>query len=146
VFWKLCSSCWSSYLLHEEFLSAPIHSPLSGSPNRSFNWYQSRFGSSLTIASIISKDGVPRTGFGSSALRWEELPDVAEVDGSVPPRKGLDPLGCLCEHNLCSSCELPCSRIEGHVRRQQLGVDYLYHALCQSKFDRVQTKDLACKI
>jgi hypothetical protein len=25
-------------------------------------------------------------------------------------------------------------------------VDYLYHSLCQSKFKRVQTKDLACRI
>jgi hypothetical protein len=25
-------------------------------------------------------------------------------------------------------------------------VDYLYHALCQSEFDRVQIEDLACKI
>jgi hypothetical protein len=25
-------------------------------------------------------------------------------------------------------------------------VDYLYCALCQSKFDRVQTRDLACRI
>jgi hypothetical protein len=30
------SSCWSFHLLREEFLSAPIHSPLSGSPYRSF--------------------------------------------------------------------------------------------------------------
>jgi hypothetical protein len=28
VCWKPCSSCWSLYLLQEEFLSAPIHSPL----------------------------------------------------------------------------------------------------------------------
>jgi hypothetical protein len=25
--WKPCSSCWSLYLLREEFLWAPIHSP-----------------------------------------------------------------------------------------------------------------------
>jgi hypothetical protein len=36
VCWKPCSSCWSFHLLREEFLSAPIHSPLSGSPYRSF--------------------------------------------------------------------------------------------------------------
>jgi hypothetical protein len=36
VCWKPCSSCWSLHLLREEFLSAPIHSPLSGSPYRSF--------------------------------------------------------------------------------------------------------------
>jgi hypothetical protein len=25
-------------------------------------------------------------------------------------------------------------------------VDYLYHALCRSEFERVQTEDLACRI
>jgi hypothetical protein len=30
VFWKLCSSCWSFHLLREEFLLAPIQSPLYG--------------------------------------------------------------------------------------------------------------------
>jgi hypothetical protein len=84
------------------FYRLPFTSPLSGSHNRSFNWYQSWFGSSLTLASLRSKDGVLGTRFGSSALRWEELPDVAEADGSIPPRKGSDPLGCYGEHNLCS--------------------------------------------
>jgi hypothetical protein len=93
----------SSHLLREEFLSTPIHSHLSGLPNRSFNWYRSWFGSLLTLASLRSKDGVPGTGFGSSALQWEELPDVAEADGGVPQRKVLDPLGRYGEHNLCSS-------------------------------------------
>jgi hypothetical protein len=45
-------------------------------PNRSFKWYQSRFGSLLTLTSLRSKDGVLGTGFGSSTLRWEEQPDV----------------------------------------------------------------------
>jgi hypothetical protein len=36
VCWKSCSSCWSLHLLREEFLSAPIHSPLSSSPYQSF--------------------------------------------------------------------------------------------------------------
>jgi hypothetical protein len=44
--------------------------------NRSINWYQSRFGSLLTLASLRSNDGVPGMGFGSSTLRWEELPDM----------------------------------------------------------------------
>jgi hypothetical protein len=56
-------------------LSAAIQSPL-WSPNRSFKWYQSRFGYLLTLASLRSKDGVLGTGFGSSILRWQELPDV----------------------------------------------------------------------
>jgi hypothetical protein len=58
-----------------EFLS-PIHSTLSGSPYQSFKWYQSRFGSLLTLTNLRSKDSIPGTGFGSSTLRWQELPDV----------------------------------------------------------------------
>jgi hypothetical protein len=46
------------------------------SPNRSFKWYQSRFGSLLTLISLGCKDGVPGTGFESSTLRRKELPDV----------------------------------------------------------------------
>jgi hypothetical protein len=30
----------------------------------------------LTLTSLRSKDGIPGMGFGSSTLRWEELPDV----------------------------------------------------------------------
>jgi hypothetical protein len=45
-------------------------------PNRSIKWYQSRFGSLLTLTSLRSKDGIPGMGFGSSTLRWQELPDV----------------------------------------------------------------------
>jgi hypothetical protein len=106
----------SLYLLREEFLSAPIQSPLSCSPNRSFNWYQSRFGSLLTLASLRSKDGIPGMRFGSSALQWKELPDVAEADGGVPPRKRSDPFGRYDGHYLCPSGQLPTSMIEGHVR------------------------------
>jgi hypothetical protein len=36
VCWKPRSSCWSFHLLRQEFLSAPIHTPLSGSPYWSF--------------------------------------------------------------------------------------------------------------
>jgi hypothetical protein len=42
--WKPSSSCWSLYLLREEFLSAPIHSPLSGSLYRSFRERRRRAG------------------------------------------------------------------------------------------------------
>jgi hypothetical protein len=97
------SSCFGSHPFQEEFLSAPIHSLPLCSPIRSFNWYQSRFGSLLTPASLRSKDVIPEMGFGSSALQWEELLDVAELDGGIPPWKGLDPLGSYGEHNLCSS-------------------------------------------
>jgi hypothetical protein len=62
-----------------------------------------------------------KNGIGSSALRWEELPNVVETDDCVPSWKGTDPLGRCGEHNLCSSDYLPFSKIEGHVRRQQQG-------------------------
>jgi hypothetical protein len=77
--------------------------PLSGSPNQFFNRYQNRFRSFLTLTSLKSKDGIPGIGFGSFAFRCEELPDVAEADGGVPPQKGSDPLGRYSDHNLCSS-------------------------------------------
>jgi hypothetical protein len=71
---------------------------------------------------------------------------VAKADGRFPPWQGSDPVGCYGEHSLCSSGELPCSRIEGHVRRNNKAVDYLYRSLCESEFEWVRTEDLACKI
>jgi hypothetical protein len=53
----------------------------------------------MILTSLRFKE-VPGTGFGSSALRWEELPYVAEADGGIPSRKGSDPLGCYGEHRL----------------------------------------------
>jgi hypothetical protein len=60
---------------------------------------------------------------------------VAKADGRFPPRQGSNPVGCHGEHNLCSSDELPCSRIE-----------YLYSSLCELEFEWVRTEDLACRI
>jgi hypothetical protein len=37
----------------------------------------------------------------------------------VSPRKGSDSLGCHGGHRLCPADEFSCSKIEGHVRRQQ---------------------------
>jgi hypothetical protein len=51
------------------FIGSHSLPPPLWSPNRSFKWYQSRFGSLLTLTSLRSKDGVPGTGFGSSTLR-----------------------------------------------------------------------------
>jgi hypothetical protein len=53
----------------------------------------------VILTSLRSNYVVAGTRFGSSVLRWEEVPDVAEADGGVPPRKGSD----YGEHNLCSS-------------------------------------------
>jgi hypothetical protein len=109
----VCGACDFGYPTKFILLELPSHSrrifigshslPPLWLPVRSFKWYQSQFGTSLTLASLRSKDGIPGTGFGSSTLRWEELPDVAEVDGDVPPWKGLDPLGLYGGHYLCLS-------------------------------------------
>jgi hypothetical protein len=122
---RASSSCWSFNLLREEFFFGSHSLPPLWSPNRSFNWYQSWFGFLLTLASLRSKDGVPGMGFGFSTLRWKELLDVESADSGVPPRKGSDPLGCHGGHRLCPADELPCSRIKGHVRRQQQGSQLL---------------------
>jgi hypothetical protein len=45
VCWESCSSCWSLYLLREEFLSAPIHPSL---------WF-GRFGPSQRPVYYISE-------------------------------------------------------------------------------------------
>jgi hypothetical protein len=50
--------------------------PLSCSSYRSFKWYQSRLRVLIDSNHLRSKDGIPGTGFGSSTLRWQELPDV----------------------------------------------------------------------
>jgi hypothetical protein len=101
------------------FYRLPFTPPLSGSPYRSFKWYQSRFVSLLTLTSLRSKDGVPGTRFGSSTLQWQKLPGVEQADGCVSPRKGSDSLGCHGGHRLCPADGLPRSRIEGKIRRQQ---------------------------
>jgi hypothetical protein len=67
-----------SISFEKNFYRLPFTPPLSGSPFRSFKWYQSRFESLLTLTSLRSKDGIPGTGFRSSTLRWQELPDVDE--------------------------------------------------------------------
>jgi hypothetical protein len=81
------------------FYRLPFTPSFFGSPNRSFNWYQSWLRIFVILTSLRSNYVVAGTRFGSSVLRWEEVPDVAEADGGVPPRKGSD----YGEHNLCSS-------------------------------------------
>jgi hypothetical protein len=48
----------------KNFYRLPFTPTLSGSPYRSFKWYQSRFGSLLTLTSLRSKDGVQERGSG----------------------------------------------------------------------------------
>jgi hypothetical protein len=89
-------------------------------PNRSFNWYQSQFGSLLTLASLRSKDGVPGTG----RILW----DVTVDTGYVQMMNFLT----------------PGSRDMFDANNKV--VDYLFRALCLSEFDQVHTEHLACRI
>jgi hypothetical protein len=64
-----------SISFEKNFYQLPFTPPLSGRLIGSST--SIRAGSGLyTLASLRSKDGVPGMGFGSSTLRWEELPDV----------------------------------------------------------------------
>jgi hypothetical protein len=64
VCWKPRSSCWSFHLLREEFLSAPIHSPLSGSPYRSFS------GSRRDDGELTANSKACSRGGGEDLGRW----------------------------------------------------------------------------
>jgi hypothetical protein len=99
----------------KNFYQLPFTPPLSGRQFGPSSGIRADYGSFGTLTSLRSQDGIPGTGIGSSALRWEDLPDVVEADGCVPLRQGIDPFGRYSEHNLCSSDQLSCSRIEGHA-------------------------------
>jgi hypothetical protein len=80
VCWKLCSSCWSLYLLREEFLSAPIQSPLPGSPCRSFN-------KGKVLGCLVSTKGIEANPDKIKALVEMQDPvsvkDVQKLTGRV---------------------------------------------------------------
>jgi hypothetical protein len=89
VCWKPRSSCWSSQLHREEFLSAPIHSPppLSGSPYRSFSRpYKSGWHSvaELTLALPHSgRDGLTRRVGGTALGRDSQACERRGADSSL---------------------------------------------------------------
>jgi hypothetical protein len=113
--------------------------PLSGSPYRSFKWYQSRFGSLLTLSSLRSKDGVPGRGSGpphfdgKNYQMWSKrmaaflrgkcqiLWDVTVDTGYVQPMNFLTP------------------GLRDMFDANNKAVDYVFLALCQPEFDRVHT-------
>jgi hypothetical protein len=67
----LKSSSWITIFIDSHSLPASLvrrFGPSSG--------IRAGYRSRLTLISLRSKDGVPGTGFGSSTLRWQELPDV----------------------------------------------------------------------
>jgi hypothetical protein len=65
-----------SISFEKNFYQLPFTPPLSGRLIGPSSGIRPSYGSCLTLTSLRSKDGVPGTRFGSSTLRWEELPDV----------------------------------------------------------------------
>ena len=78
----------------EEFLSAPIYSPLSGHHLGPSIGIRVEFKGFLTLTGARSKDGISRKGVGSSVLRWQELPDVGSAYECVSLRERTVTLGC----------------------------------------------------
>jgi hypothetical protein len=127
-------------------LSAPIHSPLSGLPYRSFKWYQSRFGSLLTLTSLRSKDGVPGTGFGSSTLRSKNYQMWSKRMGAFLRGKGQILWDVTVDTGYVRPMDFLAPGSRDRFDANNKAVDYLFRALCQPEFDRVHTEHLACRI
>jgi hypothetical protein len=110
-------------VLGEEFLSPLIHSlPPSKVPQSGpSSGIRAGYGSFRSLTNLRSKDGVPGMGFESSALRWEELPDVVETDVYLSSPQGTIALVCDGEQCLSSFHKVPYPRIEGYARHQQQG-------------------------
>jgi hypothetical protein len=67
---------------------------------------------------------------GSSALRWEELPDVTEADGGVPSRKRSDPLGRYVDTTYVCLANFLAPGSRDMFDANNKAVDYLYRSLC----------------
>jgi hypothetical protein len=100
----------------------------------------------VILTSLRSKDGIPGTGFGFSALRWEELPDAAEVDGGFFCGKGQILWHVAVNTTYVHPINFLASRSRDMFDANKKAVDYLFPSLCQSEFDRFQIEDLACRI
>jgi hypothetical protein len=112
------------------FFIDSIHSPISGRQIGPSIGIRARVDSFESLTSLRSKDGVPGTGIRSSALRWEELPDVAETDGCVPPWKRQ----VLWDVTLNTAYVHPINFLAPRSREmfdaKNKVVDYLFRALC----------------
>jgi hypothetical protein len=77
---------------------------------------------------------------------WEEIPDVAEAMAALLRGKGQ----ILWDVTVNIAYVHPSNFLALGSRdifyANNKAIDYLYCALCQSEFDRVQTEDLACRI
>jgi hypothetical protein len=121
-----------SISFEKNFYQLPFTPPLSGHQFRSFTRYQRRLRILVILTSLRSKHGVLGTGFGSSALRWEELPDVVETDGCVPPWKGSDPLDVTVNTTYVHPINHLAPGSRDMFDANNKVVDYLFRALCQS--------------
>jgi hypothetical protein len=71
---------------------------------------------------------------------------VEYADGGVPPRKGLDPLGCHGGHSYVQPMNFLAPGSRDMFDANNKVVDYLFRALCQPESDRLHTGSLACRI
>jgi hypothetical protein len=76
-------------------------------------------------------------GFGSSALRWEELPNVAKADGGVPPWKGKILWDVTVNTTYVHPINFLAPGSSDMFDANDKAVDYLYQSMCQSEFYRV---------
>jgi hypothetical protein len=99
----------------------PIHSPLSGSPYRYFKWYQSRL--RVLIDSNQSKIQGWHTRNGVRVRHTSMAKTTrCRVSGlRCSSAERVRSFGMSRWTQAMSSYELPCSRIKGHVQRQQQG-------------------------
>jgi hypothetical protein len=71
---------------------------------------------------------------------------VAKVDGRFPPRQGSDLVGCHVNTAYVHPVNFLAPESRDMFNTNNKVVDYLYHSLCESEFERVRTEDLACMI
>jgi hypothetical protein len=76
----------------------------------------------------------------------ERTTNLAEADVCFPSRQGSDPLGCYGDTAYVHPINFLALGSRDMHDANNKAVDYLFHALFQSEFDRVQKEDLACKI
>jgi hypothetical protein len=96
------------------------------------------YGSSLTLTSLKSKDGVRGTGFGSSTLRWQNYQIWSKRMAAFLRGKGQ----ILWDVTVDTVYVQPMNLFDAHNK----AVDYLFRVLCQPKFDRVHNEHLVCRI
>jgi hypothetical protein len=112
------------------FIGSHSVPPLSGSPYRSFKWYQSRFGSLLTLTNLGSKDGIPGTGFGSSTLRCKNYQMWSKRMAGFLRGKGQILWDVMMDTGYVQPMNFLAPGSRDMFDTNNKAVDYLFHALC----------------